>query len=756
MRYAEVAVDAPVGYDRTLSYAIPVGMSIVVGQCVWVPLGKRHVQGVVFGLSDHPEVEPVREIWSAYSPAPLVPKMGLALSSWISRRYLATLFESASLMLPPGFTSRSHAVLRLAGGGLPEDEDRQGDVAQLLREIGERGRVREETIKAENGEGAAKILARLLKEGRLERTWEMERPRTGLRYDTFLRLGVPSSDAESTLETLPSTAVRQAALFRWAMEHTEPLPISQARKEFGNSAVNGLLRRGYLAEEWVRSTKGPYPGVAHLPPGERPQTLTPHQRAALKEIVVAMEGDRRGPKSFLLHGVTGSGKTEVYLRAMERCLEAGKQALFLVPEISLTPQALGRLAGRFPGRVVVLHSGLSPTQRLALWWQVREGSYDIVVGPRSALFAPLSRLGLIVMDEEHEWTYKQHEQSPRYHARDVARELARLSGAVMVMGSATPDVGSYYRARRGYYRLLELPGRVASTPGARGSRHSGTSPLARVRVVDMRRELKEGNRGIFSRALGRSLENTLGRGEQVILFLNRRGESTLVQCRDCGFVLNCRRCDVPLVHHMGGYLLCHQCNARSHPPTTCPQCDSHRIRYLGLGTQRVVEEIEQIFPGERVLRWDRDIAGAASQHQALLEDFANGKARILVGTQMVAKGLHVPSVTLVGVILADVGLYMPDLRAGERAFQLLCQVAGRAGRGSRPGEVIIQTYSPEHYVVQAGARQSYRLFYEQELAFRRQQDNPPFSRMAHRDPAWHCGTAQAANLPAKSIPWRRR
>jgi primosomal protein N' (replication factor Y) len=335
------------------------------------------------------------------------------------------------------------------------------------------------------------------------------------------------------------------------------------------------------------------------------------------------------------------------------------------------------------------------------------------------------------MDEEHEWTYKQMEQAPRYNARDVALELARLSGAVMVMGSATPDVVSYYRARRGYYRLLELPGRVVSTPDARGARHSGTSPLARVKVVDMRRELKEGNRDIFSRALRRSLEDTLGRGEQVILFLNRRGESTLVQCRDCGFVLHCRRCDVPLVHHTGGYLLCHQCNARSRPPAVCPQCGSRRIRYLGLGTQKVVEEIEQVFPGERVLRWDRDIAVATSQHQALLEGFANGKARILVGTQMIAKGLHVPSVTLVGVILADVGLYMPDLRAGERAFQLLCQVAGRTGRGSRPGEVIIQIYSPDHYAVQAGARQSYRRFYEQELGFRRQQGNPPFSRMAH-------------------------
>jgi primosomal protein N' (replication factor Y) len=728
MRYAEVAVDAPIGYGRTLSYAIPAGMRLVPGQLVRVPLGRRLVQGVVFGLSDEPGVEPVREVAGVYGSAPLVSPSGLELSQWISRRYLSSLFEAASLLLPSGFRSRSVAVLRPAAASPGESSELSEEALRVLSYVRERGAAPEEELGKEVGRGAGKAIDYLISGGWLERSWELERPRAGLRYLCLLHLAIPRGEVDDVIAGLPSTAIRQAGLLRALKEAAEPLPVSEARKEFGSRAVKGLLKRGYVAEEWTRVTAGSFLGGLSLPEEAVPRVLTSPQEAALGEIISALEVGRG---NFLLHGVTGSGKTEVYLRAMERCLGLGKQALFLVPEISLTPQALGRLTSRFPGRVAVLHSGLSDARRLDQWWQVREGVYDIVVGPRSALFAPLARLGLIVVDEEHEWTYKQVEQAPRYHAREVALELARLAGTVVVMGSATPDVATYYWARRGRYRLLELPGRIASMPPDNTPKHLDTYPLADVEVVDMRRELREGNRSIFSRALQESLERALGWGEQVILFLNRRGSATLVQCRDCGHVVRCRRCDVPLVYHAGEYLLCHQCNARSRPPVECPQCGSRRIRYLGLGTERVVAELGRLFPGEEVLRWDRDVARVGSQHQALMERFAGGDARILVGTQMIAKGLHVPSVTLVGVMLADVGLYMPDLWAGERAFQLLCQVAGRAGRGPRSGRVIIQTYNPAHYAVKAGACQSYPLFYQQELEFRRQQGNPPFSRMAH-------------------------
>ena len=666
MRYAEVAVDAPVGYDKTLSYVVPSGMRLVPGQVVRVPLGRRLVQGVVFQLAERPAVEPVREVAGVYGPAPFLSATALEVSRWISRRYLSSLFEAASLMLPPGSRGRSMGRLR---------------------------------------------------------------PAAGLKYTCRLRLGVPS-EVGAVAAAIEPRAPRQAALLRAVDGAAEAPPISQARKEFGDSAVVGLLKKGYLAQEWVRESKPAFPGLTAQATEPVPLALTGAQEQALAEVVAALENGPRG-RTFLLHGVTGSGKTEVYLRAVERCLVLGKQALFLVPEISLTPQTVGRLTARFPGRVAVLHSGLTPREQLDRWWQVRQGVYDVVVGPRSALFAPVPRLGLMVLDEEHEWTYKQAEQSPRYHAREVAEELARRTGAVLVMGSATPDVVTYYRALKGRHRLVELPGRIGLGPSRGSPRHVGTSPLAHVQIVDMRRELREGNRSIFSRSLRSSLEATLERGEQVILFLNRRGAATMVQCRDCGYALQCRRCAVPLVYHAGEYLLCHQCNARTRPPDACPQCHGHRIRYLGLGTQRVVEELKRVFPREETLRWDRDAVKAVAAHDALMERFASGAARILVGTQMITKGFHVPSVTLVGVVLADVALYLPDLRAGERIFQLLCQVAGRAGRGPRPGKVVIQTYSPEHYAVKAAALQSYASFYRQEVDFRREHGNPPFGRLAH-------------------------
>ncbi len=465
-----------------------------------------------------------------------------------------------------------------------------------------------------------------------------------------------------------------------------------------------------------------------LEPGEPTSvTLTPEQERALSQIVAALEGRSPGPRSFLLHGVTASGKTEVYIRALAHCLAQGRRGILLVPEISLTPQMVQRLTARFPGRVAVMHSALTQGQLFDQWWEVHDGTYDIVVGPRSALFAPVSDLGLIIVDEEHEWTYKQQESAPRYHARETALKLAELSGAVVVLGSATPDVVTYYQATTGLHQLLEMPHRVVPTPEA---------PLPKVEMVDMRRELKEGNRSIFSRALSRALGTCLARNEQAILFLNRRGSASVVQCRDCGHTLRCSGCDTPLTYHSDGHLLCHQCNRRRRPVTSCPQCRSPRIRYLGLGTQRVVQELSRLFPGEPVLRWDRDAVRAArggdgsGGHAVLMERFARGEARILVGTQMVAKGLHVPSVSLVGVVLADVGLNLPDIRAGERIFQLLYQVAGRAGRGSAPGRVIIQTYNPDHYALVAAAAQDYALFYKQELEYRRRLRHPPFSRLA--------------------------
>ena len=438
----------------------------------------------------------------------------------------------------------------------------------------------------------------------------------------------------------------------------------------------------------------------------------------------------------LLHGVTGSGKTEIYLRLLAETLDAGRRAIVLVPEISLTAQTVRRFEARFPGRVVLLHSQLSLGQRYAAWERVRSGEADIVIGPRSALFAPLSRLGLIILDEAHDGSYKQSEPIPlpAYHARDAALALGRLTGATVLLGSATPDLVDYYRAVRGDYRLLELPARVAPSPGA-------PSPaMPPVRIVDLRQELRAGNRSIFSRALQAALRRTLDAGEQAILFLNRRGAATFVLCRDCGYVALCPHCDTPLTLHRhlsAGQLICHRCNHREPVPDRCPACGGRRIRFFGLGTERVEAALREMYPTARLLRWDSDTA-RGPDHERFLQRFIDHRADILIGTQMIAKGLDLPLVTLVGVISADTSLYLPDFRAAERTFQLLTQVAGRAGRSRRGGQVIVQTYHPEHYAVQAAARHDYRSFFEQELTFRQQLGYPPFSRLIalrfrHRD-----------------------
>jgi len=547
--------------------------------------------------------------------------------------------------------------------------------------------------------------------------------------------------------------------------HTAPITLDNLRR----LETKGLLR---IEEREVRRD----PLAGRRIPLTGPPPLTPDQQQVWRVIEKSLQGPNSKPQIpilnpqspiYLLHGVTGSGKTEIYLRALAETVRQGRQAIVLVPEIALTPQTVHRFAARFPGRVAVLHSGLTPGQRYDEWRRVRAGEVDVVIGARSAIFAPMPDLGLIVIDEEHEWSYKQ-DRSPCYHARDVALKLAELTGAVVILGSATPAVESYRRAERGRYRLLELPQRIVArrdqvvAERTRYRRPAGEvkdptpytiyRPLPPVQVVDMRAELKAGNRSIFSRALDQALRHVLRADEQAILFLNRRGVATFVMCRDCGHVLRCRRCDVPLTYHEdpspspsptrrgepspfplaegGGRLICHYCNQRYSQPERCPACDSPRIRYFGVGTQRVEAEVRKAYPQARILRWDRDTARSGKAHERFLDDFAHHRADVLIGTQMVAKGLDLPLVTLVGVISADTALHFPDFRSTERTFQLLAQVAGRAGRSSLGGRAIVQTYTPDHYAIQAASRHDYATFYCREIAFRREQGYPPFSQLA--------------------------
>jgi primosomal protein N' (replication factor Y) len=443
--------------------------------------------------------------------------------------------------------------------------------------------------------------------------------------------------------------------------------------------------------------------------------------------------------------VTGSGKTEIYLRAIGRVLRQGQQALVLVPEIALTAQLVRRFAARFPGRLAVLHSGLGLGERYDEWRRLRHGKAQLAIGSRSAVFAPLPNLGLIIVDEEHEASYK-HDGAPRYHARDVARRLAAISGSVLILGSATPSVESYAQARAGDLELLELPERVGMASDANNMPRSVALPLPPVRIVDMRREIQQGHRSIFSRPLQQALAAALDQREQVILFLNRRGAAAFVMCRDCGHVVACPNCSSPLVVHyeegLGGgspapnpqpstphLLVCHSCNHRELVPAHCPECWSPRVKSFGVGTQRVVEEVAALFPEARALRWDRDSVGRKGDHTRMLDRFLAHEADVLVGTQMIAKGLDLPLVSVVGVVAADTGLHLPDFRAGERTFQLLTQVAGRAGRRSAGAQVVIQTYTPDHYALLAAQEHDYQAFFSQEIAFRRQTGYPPFSRL---------------------------
>jgi primosomal protein N' (replication factor Y) (superfamily II helicase) len=449
--------------------------------------------------------------------------------------------------------------------------------------------------------------------------------------------------------------------------------------------------------------------------------------------------------AILLHGVTGSGKTEIYLRAIGETLRRGRQAVVLVPEIALTPQTIRRFAARFPGKVTVWHSELGDGERFDVWRRARTNhpAAQVVVGSRSALFLPFPDLGLIVIDEEHEPSYKQ-ERTPRYHARAVALEMSRLCRAPVLLGSATPALETYFAARQGEIELLTLAKRVlghrddgrreTDGPGPSPVGHSlvgETAELPEVRVMDMRQELRAGNRSIFSRALSSGLRHILAAGQQAILYLNRRGAATFVMCRDCGQVEACRKCATPLTYHSAGEtLLCHHCNRRYPVPAVCPECQSKRIRFFGAGTENVEEAVKLEFPEARTLRWDRDVTGAKGSHDAILARFVGHEADVLIGTQMIAKGLDLPLVTLVGVIAADVGLFLPDFRAGERTFQLLTQVAGRAGRSALGGQVIVQTYHPDHYAVIAASHHDYESFYRQEIAFRREQGYPPVRRLA--------------------------
>lgn len=729
MGYAEVSVNSPIAQRRAFSYTIPSALSVDVGQAVWVPFGHKLLQGIVLELTLHPSVEETREITGVIEPHPLLSPPQVLLTRWLSEHYLSPLFDAVALMLPPGFERKPLTFISVLS--IPDGFDLSSltpEQRHAFELVQRQGKVSLKQLEKALGKKKVQtIISQLVRRELVVKSYELGRVRVKPKKLPYLCLAVEAGEARQEAGRLRERgkAIKQASLLEFLSQASQPVPLSEVRRgaNCSTATVKAMVNRGLVELQQIEVKRQPisYQGITLL----GPLTLTDAQKSALQSIQSSLFQLAKGPVTptvFLLHGVTGSGKTEIYLQALAEVIKLGKRGIVLVPEIALTPQTIERFASRFPHKVAVLHSKLSLGEQFDEWQRIRNGEVDVVIGSRSAIFAPQPDLGLIVIDEEHEWTYKQNDKSPRYHTRDVAIKLAGLTGAVVILGSATPDVETFYHAQRGDYHLLQLPERVTPSEG---------SPLPQVKVVDLRDELKAGNRSLFSRSLSQAIAKAVASGEQVILFLNRRGAASFVQCRSCGFVLRCKRCEVALNYHfVGGALVCHQCNYKMPVPQTCPRCLSRRIKFLGIGTQKLEQEAGYAFPGARLLRWDSDVTGGKYSHQEILSKFRAHEADILIGTQMIAKGLDLPLVTLVGVISADTSLNLPDFRAGERTFQLLSQVAGRAGRGILGGRVIIQTYSPEHYAIRAAAKHDYASFYDKEIAYRRQLHNPPFTRLA--------------------------
>ena len=744
--YVEVAVNLP-GIRGTFHYHLPPHLRRKVrpGHLVTAPFGTRQVQGVVVGMPRVPEVPETRPLDELLDPEPVLTPAQLRLARWLAAQHRTSLVECLTLMLPPGLSRPGDSLYTLVA---PEEAGKNSSQQRLIQVLARRGPLR--------GRQLARSLPRLnwrraadglVRAGVLERVAVLDPPKVRARTIRTVSLAVPADEVNSALDGLgrlgSQAADRRKAVLELLARQAQPLETGQVYSVTGASSVElrYLEGRGLIAFADREVWRDPLAELQVLP--VEPPVLTPGQDLAWKSIQAAIQ-DQSG-EGFLLHGVTGSGKTEIYLQAVAATLDRGRTAIVLVPEIALTPQTLRRFQARFPGRLGVLHSQLSEGERYDTWRRARAGSLSVIVGPRSALFAPLQDIGLIVVDEAHDESYKEHGQAPRHHARDTALEYARLCSAVCLLGTATPDIVTRYQADRGRLTRLALPLRilghrqVLQQQAARLGLQSSYQPagptaetidLPPVRVVDMRHELRAGNRSIFSRALHRALESTLDSGQQAILFLNRRGTATYVFCRDCGFVLRCSNCDSPLTFHGAReLLLCHHCGRDRRMPERCPNCGNPRIKQFGAGTQRVQAEVERLFPGVRTIRWDWDTTRSKGAHDLILQTFAAQQADVLIGTQMVAKGLDLPLVTLVGVISGDVGLYLPDYRAPERTFQVLTQVAGRAGRSLLGGQVILQTYDPDHYAIQAAAAHDYPAFYQAELALRKDLGYPPFRRL---------------------------
>ncbi|HDH4902665.1 TPA: primosomal protein N' [Staphylococcus argenteus] len=702
---AKVIVDvASKSVDYKFDYLIPERLVSVIqpGIRVVVPFGPRTIQGYVMEVTTQPDsqldMSKLKSIIEVKDIKPeLTPEL-IALSEWMSATHVIKRISMLEVMLPSAIKAKYKKAFMLKddtevtadilkrfdknGFYYYKDAQKNNDIASLMSLL-QAGIIEEKTILSQNVTKKTKRAVRII---------------DGFNPDEVL----------AKLEKI----IKQYDLYAFLSEEQHKTIFLSDIEDMGfsKSSLDGLVKKGYVEKYDAIVERDPFKDRVFEQESKR-QLTTDQQRAyaAINEKIINQE-----QATFLLHGVTGSGKTEVYLQTIEDVLNQGKQAMMLVPEIALTPQMVLRFKRRFGDDVAVLHSGLSNGERYDEWQKIRDGRAQVSVGARSSVFAPFKNLGLIIIDEEHESTYKQ-EDYPRYHAREIAQWRSEYHHCPVILGSATPCLESYARAEKDVYQLLSLPNRV------------NQQALPDIDIVDMRTELSEGNRSMFSKDLREAIQLRLDRQEQVVLFLNRRGYASFMLCRDCGYVPQCPNCDISLTYHKTTDLLkCHYCGYQETPPNQCPNCESEHIRQVGTGTQKVEELLQQEFEGARIIRMDVDTTSKKGAHEKLLTEFEKGNGDILLGTQMIAKGLDYPNITLVGVLNADTMLNLPDFRASERTYQLLTQVAGRAGRHEKAGQVIIQTYNPEHYSILDVQKNDYLTFYRQEMEYRKLGKYPPY------------------------------
>ena len=739
---------------------------VCVGSLVTVPFGKQVVQGVVLRFVETPAVEDTKEVIDLLDSLPVLTAEQIALAEKMAEQTLNPLAAMVGMMLPSGLSQRADTLFEIRKSKDENAKSRisnielsqtQKRIIALLKKRGSlRGRQIDTHFKHVDWRKSA---GNLVRRGILSSKSVLPAPKVRAKFVRTAQLAVEPKAALKVMPKLGSTEQtqnRRAAALHFLLKEKDAIAVTWIYAESGcNLADLKILAEKDLIV--LRETEIWRDPVQRVEIGESEignWDLTIPQEEAMKAVHESFADSLTRP--ILLHGVTGSGKTEIYIRAAQEAIRRGGQALILVPEIALTPQTVRRFLVRFPGQVGLIHSKLSQGENYDTWRRARAGQLKVIIGARSALFASLPNIKLIVLDEFHDGSYHQN-QPPFYNALRAAQSYAEICGAVCVLGSATPPIEYRYQAALTHSRSARIPlsreageGERAKRCGGEGSfclvelpERIGQRQLPPVDVIDMRVELKSGNRGIFSRALRDALSQTLARGEQAILFLNRRGTATYVFCRECGESLDCPRCETPLTQHVASMqtasLQCHRCGYSRQMPKTCPTCKSTKIRAYGLGSEKVEAEVNVLFPAARTLRWDWDTTRTKDAHELILSHFTAHRADVLVGTQMLAKGLDLPLVTLVGVVLADVGLSLPDPFAAERVFQTLTQVAGRAGRSARGGRVVLQTFSPENYVIQHASGHDYSNFYLHELEHRRKLGYPPFANLVrleyrHRDP----------------------